>query len=102
MNVSRKGFTLVELIVVISILAILGTVSFLSIQSYTWFARNAIRLDGASKITTLIKAWITWWKSILAYVVSWDEVPWAIVWWTWASVWFNYQAWIPNYTALWL
>lgn len=41
----NRGFTLVELIVVITILSVLGTISFLSIQGYNKFARNAIRVD---------------------------------------------------------
>jgi prepilin-type N-terminal cleavage/methylation domain-containing protein len=49
-----RGFTLVELIVVITILAILGTISFFSVQSYTESARNSIRIDAISKIATNI------------------------------------------------
>jgi prepilin-type N-terminal cleavage/methylation domain-containing protein len=38
------GFTLVELIVVITILAILGTIGFLSIQGYSASARDGSRI----------------------------------------------------------
>ncbi len=38
---STKAFTLVELIVVITILAILATIGFLSLQGYTGDAKNA-------------------------------------------------------------
>jgi prepilin-type N-terminal cleavage/methylation domain-containing protein len=41
MKSSKKAFTLVELIVVITILAILATIGFLSLQGYTKDARNS-------------------------------------------------------------
>ncbi len=40
-----SGFTLVELIVVISILAILGTIGFISIQGYAGSARDSNRVS---------------------------------------------------------
>ncbi len=39
------GFTLVELIVVITILAILGTIGFISIQGYSSSARDSARIS---------------------------------------------------------
>lgn len=41
MKNTNKGFTLVELIVVITILAILGTIAFISLQGYSQDAKNA-------------------------------------------------------------
>lgn len=48
MRNAQKGFTLVELIVVITILAILGTIAFISLQGYSQDARN-------SKVTSDIR-----------------------------------------------
>lgn len=45
MNVSKKAFTLVELIVVITILAILATIGFVSYQGYALSARESARLN---------------------------------------------------------
>jgi prepilin-type N-terminal cleavage/methylation domain-containing protein len=42
---NNGGFTLIELIVVITILAILGTIAFISLQGYSADARNSKRLQ---------------------------------------------------------
>lgn len=55
MKKSNKAFTLVELIVVIIILAILGTIWFLSFQSYNVFARDTVRTSDLSLISRWIK-----------------------------------------------
>ena len=55
MKSTKKAFTVVELIVVITILAILGTIAFISLGSYTGDARNAKRTDAVSKIATSIE-----------------------------------------------
>ena len=72
-------FTLVELIVVITILAILWTIGFMSFQSYNVFARDSVRVGNLKTIESAL--WIM-------YVQSWNyAVPdnavevssWAIV-----------------------
>lgn len=70
MRNTNKGFTLVELIVVITILAILGTIAFISLGSYTADARNSTRLDGISKIATAVDNGLISGTSILAYVAD--------------------------------
>lgn len=51
---SFSGFTLVELIVVITILVILGTIAFLSLQGYSGSARDSVRVaDIGSAIQSL-------------------------------------------------
>jgi prepilin-type N-terminal cleavage/methylation domain-containing protein len=44
------GFTLVELIVVITILAILGTIGFVSIQGYSSSARDSMRIGNLNNL----------------------------------------------------
>ncbi|QFR38795.1 prepilin-type N-terminal cleavage/methylation domain-containing protein [Candidatus Gracilibacteria bacterium 28_42_T64] len=46
------GFTLVELIVVITILAILGTIAFISLQGYSKNARDSARISDIENIVT--------------------------------------------------
>jgi prepilin-type N-terminal cleavage/methylation domain-containing protein len=51
---SARAFTLVELIVVITILAILATVGFLSLQGYTKDARNSTTRANLQTISTTL------------------------------------------------
>ncbi len=44
-KLKTSGFTLVELLVVITILAILGTIAYISLVGYTKDARNSIRIS---------------------------------------------------------
>ena len=50
----KKAFTLVELIVVITILAILGTIAFISLQGYSAEARDSKRLTNINDLTRKI------------------------------------------------
>jgi len=52
----RTAFTLVELIVVITILAILWTIAFISLQWYSKDTRNSVRLSDLSNINKML--WI--------------------------------------------
>jgi len=55
MKNTNKGFTLVELIVVITILAILGTIAFISLQGYSQDARNSKVVSDIRTIVTSIE-----------------------------------------------
>lgn len=87
---ARYGFTLVELIVVISILAILGTIAFMSFNSYFWKTRDSVRVTDLKSIQEwltihMVKAWtyplpddnieITAWTELYSYQwYAWDSV----------------------------
>jgi prepilin-type N-terminal cleavage/methylation domain-containing protein len=45
-----KGFTLVELIIVITILAILATITYISFKNYSGSARDSIRVTDIKTI----------------------------------------------------
>ena len=51
----NKGFTLVELIVVISILIILGTIAFISMQNYSKNSRDSVRISDISRMKTSLE-----------------------------------------------
>ncbi len=70
---NKKAFTLVELIVVITILAILWTIAFLSFQGYSVSARNSARvsdLNNINKALTLNQ--LRTWKFILP--TTWVQI----------------------------
>ena len=98
---NRSAFTLVELIVVITILAILGTIGFMSIKGYTKEAGNATvveELDTLSRGINLkvaeggwLMAFVTTGTSKLDTLPSLSGI---------AATATNYDAGTPNYTAL--
>lgn len=55
MKIKNKAFTLVELIVVITILAILWTIAFITLQWYTRDARDSKRISEISNIASSIE-----------------------------------------------
>lgn len=59
-NTNRKisGFTLVELIVVISILVVLGTIAFISFSGYSGNARDSVRLTDIGNIHTQMRLYL--------------------------------------------
>ncbi|MFK7780182.1 MAG: prepilin-type N-terminal cleavage/methylation domain-containing protein [Candidatus Gracilibacteria bacterium] len=55
MQYRKYAFTLVELIVVITILAILGTIAFISLQGYSKTARDSTRISDLSTMKTSLE-----------------------------------------------
>ncbi|MFK7780405.1 MAG: prepilin-type N-terminal cleavage/methylation domain-containing protein, partial [Candidatus Gracilibacteria bacterium] len=55
MKKQNKAFTLVELIVVITIIAILGTIAFVSLQGYSASSRNSVRVSDVSNMKTSLE-----------------------------------------------
>jgi prepilin-type N-terminal cleavage/methylation domain-containing protein len=49
--ITKRAFTLVELIVVITILAVLATVGFISMTGYSQNSRDSVRLSDIKSIT---------------------------------------------------
>ena len=84
----KRAFTLVELIVVITILAILGTIAFISLQWYSADARNSTRISNINNIKTSLELFsLQTWKYPLPdnsvdVTYSWSIIVWKqwIVW----------------------
>ncbi len=102
MNKQRiKAFTLVELIVVITILAILGTIAFISLQWYSKDARDSTRISDMSTMKSALElynldagkypvptnweditysgsvVWTQWifWETVYANLSKLDKIP---------------------------
>ncbi|MFK7780687.1 MAG: InlB B-repeat-containing protein [Candidatus Gracilibacteria bacterium] len=54
-HIKKQAFTLVELIIVITILAILGTIAFISLQGYSTSSRNSVRISDLSTMKTSLE-----------------------------------------------
>jgi len=63
-NYKKSGFTLVELIVVITILAVLATVGFISFQWYSSTSRDSVRLSEIKNISKAFEITRTKWLSL--------------------------------------
>jgi prepilin-type N-terminal cleavage/methylation domain-containing protein len=84
----RKGaFTLVELIVVITILAILGTIAFLSFQWYSKSSRDSVRIQDLASTRKVLELFILEkWFYPLPTDVTEIVYSWATAWHQW-SLW---------------
>ena len=90
----KNGFTLVELIVVITILSILWTIAFISIQWYSSISRDSVRLADLSNISKSLE---------IFYVQSWKyPIPsdYVSVEYQWAEVWKQWKIWESVLTNL--
>jgi prepilin-type N-terminal cleavage/methylation domain-containing protein len=61
----KRAFTLVELIVVITILAVLWTIAFVSFQWYAASSRDSVRVTDLKNIDKVLKLRVTAWESLL-------------------------------------
>lgn len=100
-GIKKSWFTLVELIVVITILAILWTIAFISLQGYTADARNSKRTSDLSSIQTAMTTNLAWGQPILSFIapVTASQISGLSVAWTWVSA-DNYAAWTINFALL--
>lgn len=84
---NKKAFTLVELIIVITILAILATIWFMSFQSYMWDARDANRTTSLQEI----------WKWLELYQVKNSKLPmptgFVTITASWTPIWYQWIFW---------
>lgn len=106
---TKKAFTLVELIVVITILAVLGTIAFISLQGYSWDARNTKRTSDlgniASAITTKSAQWVPLVSFLDGTAITNNIVPAATLVLAWSgavTIPGEYNVTAPNYIALWV
>jgi prepilin-type N-terminal cleavage/methylation domain-containing protein len=98
---TKKAFTLVELIVVITILAILGTIAFISLQGYSADARNSKRTEDLGNILKSVELKVSNGASLMSFVgdssstYTGFSIAGKVV-----AVGTDYNAGKPNYTAL--
>lgn len=104
-NIKKQWFTLVELIVVITILAILWSIAFISLQGYSSDARNSKRTSDLGSLQSALSTQLAQWQAILSFVTSvpanriasWASNP---IGWTWVIYGTDYDAGTINYSAL--
>ena len=99
----KKGFTLVELIVVITILAILGTIAFISLQGYSADARNSKRTSDLNNLAGKMNILSTEGIALLSFVNgTTGRLTGISISWSWVTDGTDYEASIPNYLVLWV
>ncbi len=101
-NIKKSWFTLVELIVVITILAILWSIAFISLQGYSSDARNSKRTSDLNSIQSAMSTQLAQGQAIKSFVWA-DSNGNAFtninIAWTWSTT-DDYAAGSINYAAL--
>ncbi len=90
-NLKNNWFTLVELIVVVTILAILATIWFVSYSSYLIWVRDTNRLTQLKNISDSLSLYATTWNS-LPIPEAQVEIK-TEVWGTEYLIWYQWYAW---------
>ncbi len=86
-KLNNQGFTLVELIVVITILAILWTIAFISLQWYSAQARDSKRVSDISNIKKSLELFsLNTWKYPKPDSYNTVSYTWELIWYQW-TVW---------------
>ena len=84
---NKKAFTLVELIVVITIIAILWTIAFISLQWYSKSSRDSVRISDVSNMKTSLELFhLNAWK----YPLPDDDQE---VTFSWNTLWYQWEFW---------
>ncbi len=94
-RIEQKAFTLVELIVVITIIAILSTIWFVA---YSWFsskARDSSRVAQLKSINWALESYTTRWKLPLPD----DKVT---IYASWTIIWYQWNAWEAVLNKIWI
>ena len=78
----KKAFTLVELIIVITILAVLAAIAFLNLNGYTWDARDSVRVSDLKNIQKTMELSLGEWNllpipdELKTEKIELQELPW--------------------------
>lgn len=101
-NIKKQWFTLVELIVVITILAILWSIAFISLQGYSSDARNSKRTSDLNSIQSAMSTQLAQGQAIMSFAtaVADSAVANMSIGWTGTTLASDYQAGTINYAAL--
>ncbi len=101
-NIKKQWFTLVELIVVITILAILWSIAFISLQGYSSDARNSKRSSDLNSIISAMSTQLAQGQNILSFAtpVANNANTWTSVAWTWVTITVDFQAGTINFASL--
>lgn len=94
-STKKNAFTLVELIVVITILAILWTIAFISLQWYSREARNSSRISDIASIRKVFE---------LYQLKKWtypDTTNWLNIVYSWWVVWTQWIFWDDTFKDVW-
>jgi prepilin-type N-terminal cleavage/methylation domain-containing protein len=91
------AFTLVELIVVITILAILWTIAFLSFQWYNRSARDSVRTSDIKNIEQWL--WVMIAKSWIVPTPDDNKITLTA---SWTVIWYQWYAWKQVQNAIWM
>lgn len=102
MRNTKSAFTLVELIVVITILAILGTIAFISLQGYSADARNSKRTSDIGNIQSALSLKQVEGVPLMSFIVSNSDqtLSGVTIGWSGGTSLTDYAAWSPSYAVL--